>query len=131
MGNPVISERDETYIRVIKSLSRLRADGLALPVRRENGAAPVVLALPSDPVGEVEERVAAAGGSANVVLALVDRLVVWAWTESTSENVEVIEVHEASEMDMLQLWITQCEGPARFNLVRASLGSARELEYQF
>lgn len=125
------SERDETFMRVIKSLSRLRADGLVLPVRRENGAAPVVLALPSDPIGEIEERISAAGGSANLVLALVDRLVVWAWTESTPENVEAIEVHEDASLDMLQLWIAHCEGSASINLVRASLGSARELEYQF
>lgn len=125
-----MSDRDSRVMRVIKSLSRLRIDGLAMPVHRADGVAPIVVALPSDEVGYIESLVEAAGGEANLVLALEDRFVLWSWSNNTTATLDTIEVHEGATMDMLELWVAQCEGAASINLIRASLGAARELQYQ-
>lgn len=130
MKGLIMSDRDSRVMRVIKSLSRLRIDGLAMPVHRADGVAPIVVALPSDEVGYIESLVEAAGGEANLVLALEDRFVLWSWSNNTTATLDTIEVHEGATMDMLELWVAQCEGAASINLIRASLGAARELQYQ-
>lgn len=117
--------------RVMKSLSRLRAHHDVLKVRREDGTAPVVVALLDDCVGDVNARVTAVGGCANVILAERDGFMIWSWDVDGIESIETIDVHHDSTMGMLRIWLAQNpDAVASFNVL-ASAAHAKELAYQF
>lgn len=132
MSNDVLSDRDQITRRVMKSLARVRAQGDVFSVRRDDGTAPVIVSLPEDRVGEIEDRVTSMGGAANVVLAFADSFVLWAWDSTVDVAIESVDVHEESTMGMLHVWLQQCEGQAsNLNVVRSALSNQRELAYQF
>jgi hypothetical protein len=125
MSDGVQSDRDKAIIRVMKSLARLRAHGDVLPVRRSTGVAPIVVVLPSDRVGDVEEQVRDAGGVANVIIAETNGFVIWSWDCTVPASEDALQVHEHSTMEMFRLWCEAREdGIASYDLVR-------ELAYQF
>lgn len=132
MGNEVLSYRDEVTRRVVKSLARVRASGDMFSVRNQSGAAPIIVTLPEDRVGDVEDRVRGMGGAANVVLAYPENFVIWSWDSTIDVAIESVDVHEESTMDMLHMWLLRCEGNAsNLNVVRSALSNQRELSYQF
>ena len=130
MESETIGERDQTIMRVMKSLARLRANGVIL-LRNDRGVAPLVVTMPGDRVGAVEDQVREMGGVANVILAFKDNFMLWSWDTTHSGDTDAVNIHEDSSMDMLRLWLAQCEGETTFSLVRASISRPRELAYQF
>lgn len=125
--------REIAIRRVMKSLSRLRASGLEFPIMNERGAAPLHIALPTDAVGKVEERVTAMGGAANVIIAFPERFVLIAWDGEEIDGGEAVDIHEHSSIEMLSMWLERCVGPANVKMIRAASAKPRvkELEYQF
>lgn len=131
MDENLTISRSATTARVMKSLSRLLAHDDILPVRRTDNTAPIVVALPDDAVGDVNEWVTEAGGCANVILAERDGFYIWAWDVDGIETIDTIDVHHHTTMIMLQLWLTQNpDAVASFNVL-ASAARAEELAYQF
>ena len=99
-----MNERDAATRRVMKSLARRAATHSALPVVNEDGAAPLLIALPGELLSVVAGRLDAMGGRANVVLAFPDRYRICGFTQQMVEEIEsdedAVTAHHESTIDM-------------------------------
>lgn len=99
------SSRDIVVRRVMRNLARRAINHGPLPVQAEDGTYPVVVVLPEDTVGDMEERRSRVGRDANVVVAYPDRMVLIAMRDAVREN--AAEVHPDSPMDMLVIFLRE------------------------
>lgn len=104
-----------------------------LPVRLEDGSCPVVVALPSDRVGDVEARRERMGGHVNVFVAYPDRLLQLSMREMPDDD-DTADVSPSSSMDMLVTWLTSTTtgtGSIRLTQPRHAAPIVEELQYAF
>lgn len=114
----------------MRNLARRAVNYGPLPVQAQDGTYPVVVMLPEDTVGDMEERRGRVGRDVNVVVAYPERMVLIAMRDAIRED--AAEVHPDSAMDMLVLFLREHHGetPAiRIGTVDAPL--IEDLAYAF
>lgn len=111
MGEVTAQEtpRDQAIRRVMRSISRRVVAAGPLPVQAEDGSYPIVVALPEDSVGDMEERRQRVSRDVNVVVAYPDRMVLIAMRDGVRED--PAEIHPDSTMDMLVFYLKRSTDP--------------------
>lgn len=94
----VKTERDVATVRVSKSLARLLVHA-SLPVRDERGTSPVIVALPSDSLASVVEKVSRSG-AANVIVAYREKMVLLPLSSEHEFTRDLNVIGTESDIDM-------------------------------
>ena len=119
----------------MRTVARMGARG-PLTVTIGDGIAPIVVALPSDRIDEVEDRRLRMGGHVNLFVAF-DELLVQIAMYDLPDNDETIPVAPDSDMGMLVAWLkstTTLSGSIRLTPPKHAIPSVpliQEFEYAF
>jgi hypothetical protein len=126
------TEYDQATRRVMQAVARRVAHN-PLPIRLEDGTSPIVVALPTDTVEAIDARLARAGGSANIMVAFPDKIMLITALTAEYDN-DIADVAPNSTVEMLIEWLqstTTGTGSIRLREPRHSLPRVEELEYAF
>lgn len=122
--------RDQAIRRVMRSISRRVIAAGPLPVQAKDGSYPIVVALPEDTVGDMEERRNRVSRDVNVVVAYPDRMVLIAMRDGVRED--PAEIHPDSTMDMLVLYLkSSTESVPAIRVGSRTAPKIEELAYAF
>lgn len=130
--NKMLPTQVAAHRRVMKSLARLHAHegNSVLPIRREDGTAPILIVVPEEAVGQVAQKAKTMGACVNLIVAFADYFRILVWDNDAAEEEEVVDVNPAANMEMLCTLMDSNAGSASFNIVHVTT-PVRELEYQF
>lgn len=122
------TKRDQAIRRVMRSLPGIAASGVLVT---ENSDAPLLVMLPDDTVAYLSDALARVGGTANVMIAFPERILLLTITPSVLEENHV-EANASAELQMLVDWIGAVpENTASFSVQTASAHPVpvRQLSY--
>lgn len=126
------TERERATRRVMRTLTHWSATN-RLPVRLEDGTSPVVIALPDDPMEEIEARRLRMGGYVNLVVAYPEYMLLLR-ARDEAETDETAEIAPFSSVAMLVAWLQSTEkksGSFRIRPARHVMPTVEQLEYAF
>lgn len=122
--------RDATIRRVMRNLARRAINLGPLPVQTDDGEYPVIVMLPDDSVGDMEQRRNRVSRDANIVVAYPERMVLIAMRDAVRED--PAEVHPDSTMDMLVEYLrTHPDAAPAIRVGTLSAPLVEDLEYAF
>jgi len=101
--------RDDATRRVMKTVART-FESEPLPLRLGDGTQPLVVALPSEYISEIVNRVISIGGQANVAVAFNDHFTTIALGNKTAQSVHVLEINQDLSMGMFLIKLQQNPG---------------------
>lgn len=122
------TKRDQAIRRVMRSLPGIAASGVLVT---ENSDAPLLVMLPDDTVAFLSDALARVGGTANVMIAFPERILLLTITPGVLEENHV-EANASAELQMLVDWIGAVpENTASFSVHTASAHPVpvRQLSY--
>lgn len=124
--------RDDATRRVMKTVART-FDSEPLPLRLEDGTQPLVVALPSEYISEIVNRVVSIGGQANVAVAFNDHFTTIVLGNKADQSMHVLEINQDLSMGMFLIKLQQNPGKSmrlKFRDVDANVPEASlELAY--
>lgn len=129
-----LSVRDLAITRVMRAVARRSVVLGPLPVKAHDGSYPVIVTLPDDTLGFMEDSRNDIGRNANVFVAFPERIVLIAMRDGQSDDAAPVDPRASMAMFVSWLENTDMKRPA-IRVERAGAESARprveELAYVF
>lgn len=132
--NVTQSKRDRATTRVMRAVARRSVVLGPLPVQADDGSYPVIVTLPDDTLGYMENRRKNIGRDANVVVAYPDRMVLIAMRDGQREDAAPVDADASMALFVSWLQSTDMDRPAIRVTARADSRprpSVEELAYVF
>ncbi len=124
--------RDDATRRVMKTVAHTFASE-PLPFQLEDGTQPLVVALPSEYISEIVNRVISIGGKANIAVAFNDHFTTIVLGDDAKQSMDVLEINQDLSMGMFLIKLQQNPGKSmrlKFRGVDANVPeSSLELAY--
>ena len=111
------TKRDQAIRRVMRALPGIAASGALVP---DESDSPLLVVLPDDTVAHLSDELARVGGTANVMIAFPEKILLLRVTPGVLEENHV-EADSAADLQMLVDWI----GAVPENTASFSVQSAR------